>query len=291
MNDTQYTPRVISTMQPGWREVRQLTERRSIQGRLLWPHGVLFLLTLVSTSLTGGISYGVAVVSILLAHEMGHYLMSRRYGVPATLPYFIPFPLLNPFGTLGAVIRMKGTIPSRKALFDIGSAGPFAGLIVTFPVLVLGVALSSPVVVDSQAAEGLVLGESLLFKLLVMILHGPIPDSMDLMLHPVAYAGWVGLLVTALNLLPIGQLDGGHVLYSVFGPRSQKLVYIFLGFLGVLSLIYPGWILLFILLLLLGRNHPTPFDNITPLDRRRKLLALLLLLVFTTSFMPMPFKL
>jgi membrane-associated protease RseP (regulator of RpoE activity) len=241
--------------------------------------------------LTGGISYGIAVVSILLAHEMGHYLMSRRYGVPATLPYFIPFPFLNPFGTLGAVIRMKGTIPSRKALFDIGSAGPFAGLIITFPVLVLGVALSSPVPVTSQAAEGLVLGESLLFKFLITILHGPIPDSMDLMLHPVAYAGWVGLLVTALNLLPIGQLDGGHVLYSVFGPRSQKVVYIFLGFLGVLSLIYPGWILLFMLLLLLGRNHPAPFDDMTPLDRRRKLLALLLLLIFATSFMPTPFKL
>lgn len=251
---------------------------------------VLFLATLLSTYVTNGLHYSVAILSILLAHEMGHYLMCRRYGVPATLPFFIPFPLLNPFGTMGAVIQMKGVIPSRQALFDIGAAGPLAGLVVTLPAVFLGLEWSAIVPVSTLADSGMTLGESVLFKALTFLTLGPVPEGYDVMLHPVAYAGWAGLFVTALNLLPIGQLDGGHIVYAMLGPRSRIVTMIFIGAMVVLTFFYTGWALLVVLLILLGRRHPSPWDDWTPLDNRRKLVGVVVMILFVLSFTPMPFK-
>ena len=252
---------------------------------------ILFLATILSTWLVGGIWYCLAIIAILTAHEMGHFLMCRKYGVPATLPYFIPFPFpsYNPFGTMGALISMRGYIPSRKALFDIGAGGPLAGLAVTIPVLFIGLALSTTAP-RAEAAGGLTLGESLLFKLISLIVLGPQPDEIDIMLHPVAYAGWAGLFITGLNLIPIGQLDGGHVTYALFGPRAKYFTWLFIGALGILSIFNYSWALLFLLLAIFGRRHPSPLDDYTRLDHRRRIIGALVLILFVLSFTPVPCK-
>ncbi len=251
---------------------------------------ILFVLTVFSTYLTGGLWYALPVIAILFTHEMGHYLMCRKYNVPATLPFFIPFPLLNPFGTLGAVIQMRGRIPNRKALFDIGVAGPLAGLALSLPALYFGIVMSDIVAETETAGTGFYLGESLMYKIISSVAIGNVPQSYQVVLHPLAYAGWVGLFVTALNLLPIGQLDGGHVYYSMFGKRGKTGTYIFLAGLGVATINYPGWGLLFIILLFLGRRHPAPIDDYTPLDKNRRLLAYVVFVIFILCFIPEPFQ-
>jgi membrane-associated protease RseP (regulator of RpoE activity) len=252
---------------------------------------LLFVLTAISTYVTGGLWYAVAIMSILLFHEMGHYFMCRKYAVPATLPFFIPFPILNPFGTMGAIIRMQGFIPNRRALFDIGAAGPLAGFILCLPAIYWGM-LHSKVISITQANQiGFLLGDSLLFRFFSHITIGHLPEGYDVMLHPLAYAGWAGLFVTSLNLLPIGQLDGGHIVYSIFGKNSKKINLVFLGALGGLVIINPGWVLLFALLLMFGRKHPPALDDLTPLDIRRKLLGIIIFLIFLLCFTPVPFKL
>ncbi|MFO0668344.1 MAG: site-2 protease family protein [Polyangiaceae bacterium] len=168
-----------------------------------------------------GAQFTGALLSILLAHELGHYVAARIHGVPASLPYFIPMPYLSPFGTMGAVIRMSGRIPTRKALLDIGASGPLAGLTVAIPMYLWGAAHSSFVPLLGKN-DGIFLGESILTKLFDRIAVGPTPEGMDLMLSPVAFAAWAGLFVTMINLLPVGQLDGGHVAYALFGPRQDK---------------------------------------------------------------------
>jgi membrane-associated protease RseP (regulator of RpoE activity) len=263
-------------------------------------HIVLFVLTAISTYLVGanysfdtgnivnGLSYSCSIMLILLAHEMGHYVMSRTYGIPATLPYFIPFPL-PPFGTFGAIIKMKGIIINKKALFDIGVAGPLASFILSAPCLYFGMKLSSVVATSANTNE-FRLGEPLLLKLIQWIVVGELSPTQDILLHPLGYAGWVGLFVTALNLLPVGQLDGGHVVYAVFGRKSK---WAFMGSILILiflALYYnPGWLTLIILLLIFGMRHPEPFDSETPLDRPRKILACFMLIVFILSFTPAPF--
>ena len=263
-------------------------------------HIVLFVLTAISTYLVGanysfdagnivnGLSYSCSIMLILLSHEMGHYVMSRSYGIPATLPYFIPFPF-SPFGTFGAIIKMKGIIINKKALFDIGVAGPLASFILSVPCLFFGMKLST-VVTTTAGTNEFRLGEPLLLKLIQWITVGELPPTQDILLHPLGYAGWVGLFVTALNLLPVGQLDGGHVVYAVFGQKSK---WAFMGsilILVFLALYYnPGWIALIILLLIFGMRHPQPFDSETPLDRPRKILACFMLIVFILSFTPAPF--
>ena len=248
----------------------------------------LFALTVLSTFFVGGIYYSLSVMSILLAHEMGHYLMTRRYGIPATLPYFIPFPL-SPFGTFGAIIKMKGVIVNKKALFDIGVAGPLSGFAVAMPFTVEGIRLSH-VEALSEKAQYLRLGDPLLFKILVRLLIGEVPKDCDIVLHPFAYAGWVGLFVTALNLLPLGQLDGGHVAYAVFGEKTRYVYGSVFVLLGLLAVLYnPGWIGLLVLLLVFGLRHPRPYDMESGIGQKRKLIALLLLAVFALSFTPSPF--
>jgi len=252
---------------------------------------VLLVLTVLSTYVTGGLWYCIAIMAILLFHEMGHYVMCRRYGVPATLPFFIPLPVLNPFGTMGAVIQMHGQMPSRRALFDIGAAGPLAGFIISLPAVYYGMLHSEVVHIQSAEMPGFYLGESLLFRIISLIVFGSLPDDYDTVLHPLAYAGWAGLFVTSLNLLPIGQLDGGHIVYSLFGKRSAQIHLVFIIVLGGLAVVYPGWALLFVLLLLYGRTHPPALDEVMPLDAKRKILAIAIFLIFLLSFTPIPFKL
>lgn len=257
--------------------------------RRLAIHGILFILTVFSTYFVAGVWFAFPLMTILLCHEMGHFLMSRYYGVEATLPFFIPFPL-SPFGTLGAIIRMRGLIPDRKALFDIGAGGPLAGLILIFPTIYFGLKASTIVPIATGPGTGMVLGDSLLFKGLEWLALGPIPKGYDVALHPAAYAGWVGLFVTALNLLPIGQLDGGHVLYALLGPKSVRVYRVGIFLFALYAVFYnPEWILLVILLFFFGLKHPPPLNDVTPLDPKRKILGLLVILIFFSSFMPSPF--
>jgi membrane-associated protease RseP (regulator of RpoE activity) len=207
--------------------------------------------------------------------------------VRATLPFFIPFPIL-PFGTLGAVIRMDSRMPDRRVLFDIGVAGPLAGLAVTIPAIYFGLQMSQ-IVVPGETG-GISLGESLLFQGISWLAIGPVPEGYDTLLHPLAYAGWAGLFVTALNLLPIGQLDGGHILYALLGERSDLLYRIALALFALLCIIwYHGWFLLVILLLWFGYRHPPTLDHFTPLDSKRRIIAYLTLVIFLLSFTPVPF--
>lgn len=253
-------------------------------------HILLFLVTIASTIFVGGYIYSCAIMTILLCHEMGHYVMTRHHGIPSTLPYFIPLPL-PPFGTFGALIKMKGIITDRKALFDIGIAGPLSGFFVAVPIIIAGIKLSAITAVSSLPAPSYMeLGEPLLFKILEPVLIGEIPEGYELMLHPLAYAGWVGLFVTSLNLLPVGQLDGGHVVYAVFGRQSKWVFYCVILGLGILAVLHNlGWFTLVILLMIFGRSHPKPLDEETRLDGRRKKLAILVLAVFILSFIPAPF--
>jgi len=250
---------------------------------------LLFALTICSTYLVGGVWYSLSLISILLAHEMGHFVMSRRHGMPATLPYFLPVPV-PPFGTFGAIIKMKGRMSSRKALFDIGVAGPLLGLFVTLPAIIIGLLLSKTVPLAQTQDHFLGLGDSLLFTLVEKAVLGDLPKGYDLCLHPVAYAGWVGLFVTALNLLPVGQLDGGHIAYALFGRRSKIVFGLTVTiWMGISFFFYVGWTLMIVLVLLFGFRHPPPLDDITPLDTRRKILGGFVFSLFILCFTPVPF--
>ena len=258
-------------------------------------HLTLFLLTIASTffvglgdGLSGAFWYSGGLMSILLAHEMGHFLMARRYGVPVSLPFFIPMPL-PPFGTMGAVIKMKGMMPNRKALFDVGAAGPFAGLTLIIPAIFFGLKMSPVVEKTADHPDWITLGDSLLFTLLSKIAVGTIPESSDILLHPLAFAGWVGLLVTAINLLPAGQLDGGHVLYAIMGRKSRfAALFFYAAFVIIFLFFYAGWGLL-IILLAIFRNHPPTWNDAEPIGRERRILGGLTLLLFVLSFTPVPF--
>ena len=243
-----------------------------------------------------GWPFALSLLSILLAHELAHYFTSRRYRVPASLPYFIPLPipdfLGNVLGTMGAVIVMKGRIGNRRAMLDIGAAGPLTGLIVAIPVLILGLSLSHVQPLPVNQAYSME-GNSLLYLLLKYAMFGQwLPSGgVDVFIHPVAFAGWAGLLVTSLNLIPAGQLDGGHVLYSLLGDRAQRLTWPIILALAILGVIaWPGWFLWAGLVFLFGQRHPGPLDSITQLDTRRKVVAVLVLVVFLFTFTPIPLK-
>jgi membrane-associated protease RseP (regulator of RpoE activity) len=253
-------------------------------------HIVLFLLTVVSTWLTWGPAYSVSVMLILLGHEMGHYLMSRRYGIRATLPYFLPLPFVSPFGTLGAVIRMESTVSTRKALFDTGVAGPLTGFFLSIPAVVIGLSLSRTIPALYVSQAGIRLADPLLFSLLLPLVLGHVPENFEVMLHPIGYAGWVGIFVTGLNLLPVGQLDGGHITYALFGRKSR---YVFLTAIAGIAFIFIfysiAWVLPLVLMIVFGLRHPSPSDPSTSLDSKRKWIGALMLLVLVLSFTPAPF--
>jgi membrane-associated protease RseP (regulator of RpoE activity) len=291
-------------------------ERPKFQNRT-WLHLLLFLLTVVSTTLVGalhyagflldfqnrelpmtfaelvphGFWYSGTILGILGAHELGHYLACRYYRVDASLPYFLPAPLPLT-GTLGAFIRIREPIPTKAILFDIGAAGPFAGFLIAVPALLVGVTLSRMVPLPPDLGGALELGEPLLFQWTSRLLWGPTPEGYSLNLHPMAFAAWFGLLATALNLIPIGQLDGGHIAYAVLGRRSSLVT---LGSVGVavgLTFVSRSWVvwttLMVVMLFLYGPHHPRTFDEHVPLDRPRRLLALLALIILIVCFTPSP---
>jgi membrane-associated protease RseP (regulator of RpoE activity) len=217
---------------------------------------------------------------------MGHYLMARRYGVRVTLPYFIPAPI--GLGTFGAFIKMKSPVIDRRSLFDIGIAGPLAGLLLAIPVLMIGLHLSE--LVPSGGRLGISLGSPLLFTVAQEIVLGPIPEGKDVLLHPVAFAGWIGLFVTALNLLPLGQLDGGHIAYALVGRQSEKLAFATAVVLALLGLTFwLGWLFWAFLGFMLGFKHPQPMNDVTPLDPPRRLVGLGALILLLCLITPAPF--
>lgn len=269
-----------------------LPSRRKFQDRR-WLHLVLLLLTAGSTTLNNGVAYSVTILLILGAHEMGHYLACRYYQVDASLPFFIPSPLL--FGTFGAFIRIREPIPSKRMLFDIGAAGPFAGFLVALPALIVGISLSQ---VDRMQPGyiGLELGEPLLFQAAARALLGPVPDGSTIFLHPVGVAAWFGLLATALNLFPIGQLDGGHISYAVLGRRSTIVTLVMTGVaVGLTVFASRSWlvwtVLLVVMILTMGPHHPRTLDEEEPIDPTRRMLAGLALIMLVICFTPRPIEL
>jgi membrane-associated protease RseP (regulator of RpoE activity) len=259
-----------------------------------------------------GWTYAVPLMAILLCHEFGHYIAARIHGVPASLPYFLPLPELSPFGTLGAVITMPDRIRSRNALLDIGAAGPIGGMLIALPVLVIGLSLSS---VQQHATGGYIQeGQSILYALLKRAVLGEIPPGHDVYLHPTAFAGWVGLFITMINLIPWGQLDGGHIAFALFGPAQDRAAPLVLGaVLGMFvfnlfrfvapvlagssslpleaaignSLFWLVWfIFLFVMRRLTGRTHP-PFEP-GLLSPRRRTVAGACLGLFVLLCMPTP---
>jgi membrane-associated protease RseP (regulator of RpoE activity) len=245
--------------------------------------------TLLGIDAWSGARLAIGLLAILVAHEMGHYVAARRYGVDATLPFFIPFPVpgVSLVGTLGAFIRIKSPIPQRRALFDIGVAGPLAGFLVCLPVLWLGIreAAVQPLAADSG---GLFLGEPLLFRFMTWLIHGTLPPDHTLVMGPLGLAAWFGLLVTALNLMPIGQLDGGHVTYSFFRERAHLISRI--ASWVCVGLIYFGlsWVLWAVLMRVLPRRHPPTLDDETPIGAARIAVGVLSLVVFVLCFVPNP---
>jgi membrane-associated protease RseP (regulator of RpoE activity) len=240
-------------------------------------------------SLWLGLPFALTLLSILGVHELGHYVTARRYGIAVTLPYFIPAPF--GLGTFGAFIKMKSPVTDRKALFDVGIAGPIAGLCLALPAIVMGLSWSELVPEAGAGRVGLILGTPPLFSLLQWLTLGSIPDGVDVLLHPVAFAGWIGLFVTALNLLPIGQLDGGHVAYALLGRRHRGAAIVTLLLLLGMGVVYwPGWLFWATLSLALGLRHPPPLDDLTPLDERRKAAGALSLLLLLSLITPSPFR-
>jgi membrane-associated protease RseP (regulator of RpoE activity) len=232
----------------------------------------------------GGVRLVVAVIAIMLAHEMGHYIACRHYGVDATLPFFIPFPF-HMVGTFGAFIRIRSPFPDRRVLFDVGIAGPLAGFVVCLPVIVLGVLEAGVVPVTFG---GLNLGEPLLLQWATALLRNDVPAGMTLLIGPLGMAGWFGLLLTALNLMPIGQLDGGHVVYALLRERATLVSY--LALLASLFLVYlrPSWLFWSLLVLVLSRPHPPTLRDARPVGGGRVLVGLIGLAVFAVSFTPEP---
>ena len=241
--------------------------------------------------LAAGIPFATSLMAILAAHEFGHYVAARRYGLHVTLPFFIPMPVLSPIGTLGAVIKMKTPIYTRRMLLDVGAAGPIAGMVVAIPVSIWGV-VHSPVMPLEEAAFGIRLGEPLLFQAVVWAFGPTIPAGHDLFLDSVAFAGWIGLFVTALNLLPIGQLDGGHVLYALLGRGQHWIAYLSFGALLVMGWWWPGWYVWALLVLVVIKiRHPPVLDPYLALDPRRRAVGWLSVALFAGCFAAVPFEL
>ena len=259
---------------------------RPVPAQRPWLNLLLFVATVATTSLFVSPVYSACLMAILTAHEFGHYLAARYHGVPASLPYFIPAPFL--FGTMGALIRMSPLIPNRRALFDIGAAGPLAGVVLAIPITLIGVILSERVPQDPDM-PGILLGDPLLFKFFERLVFGTGDEGMVLMLHDVGFAGWVGLFVTALNLIPIGQLDGGHVAYAVFGRHSVRVAWVAFASLLAFSIANGAqYALLLVLLFLTGIRHRPTLQDSLPIGAARVRAAIVLLIVFVLCFIPIP---
>ena len=238
-----------------------------------------------------GLWYSVTILAILGSHELGHYYACRYYRVNASLPYFLPAPFLT--GTLGAFIRIRQPIQTKRMLFDIGVAGPIAGFVIAVPALFLGISLSRVLPLPEELTNStLSLGEPLLFQFVAWLIWDTTPEGYTLNLHPVGFAAWFGLLATALNLFPIGQLDGGHISYATFGRHSTVITVISVIVVLALSIYSPSWILwgilMLIMLLTIGPRHPRTIDHHIPLDPTRKLIAIGALIMFVICYTPAP---
>ncbi|WP_424357263.1 site-2 protease family protein [Methanocella sp. MCL-LM] len=275
----------------------------------VWINVVLAVATFLTTMLTGAMMYGVnpitnpldvyqglpfaiAIMVALGSHELGHYLVSKKYGIDATLPYFIPFPF-SPIGTMGAIIRQKGPVPTRKALFDVGIAGPLAGLVVSVIIIIIGLMLPAPTI-DPSSGTYMQLNTPLLFDFLAWIVH---PGETLTSINPIAFAGWVGLLVTVLNMIPVGQLDGGHISRAVFGERANLIsrvmpaIIMAFGLYGTFILHQPGeiWILWgFLSALMSAGSHPKPTDDKQTIGMPRYILAAATFVLTLLCFTPFP---
>ena len=256
--------------------------------RQLLP-AVLFVATCASTYFVGGLAFALPLMITLTAHEMGHFLQARRYRVPASWPFFIPVPF-SPIGTMGAVIGMRGGMGDRRSLFDIGITGPLAGFVPALLFTIVGLSMSEVTVLD-ESTPALSLGEPLLFKVLTYLIFGPLAENQDVMLHPIAFAGWVGIFITALNLIPIGQLDGGHILYALLRGRARVVATLLLlgTVLAVVAFGYWQWSLMILLLLLFGPVHPPTANDDMPLGTGRTVLGWVSLGFVFVGFTPTPF--
>jgi membrane-associated protease RseP (regulator of RpoE activity) len=268
----------------------------------VWLNVVLFIATILTTLWAGstfqggnplvklkdlwlGIPFSFSLMAILTGHELGHYFVSRRFGMATSLPYFIPMP--NFIGTFGAMIRMKSIVPDRRSLLRVGMAGPIVGFMIALPITVIGIALSRTVIMPTNGAY-VRLGDSLLFSLIVKLIHPVMPKNMDLFLHPMAFAGWIGFLVTGMNLIPIGQLDGGHVAYSLLFEHRKKLylplALILIGF----GILWPGWLIWGFLAFIMARRDPLVKNGLTPLSKNEIVWGLVTFLLLILTFTPQP---
>jgi len=284
-----------------------VVKRPGLRTRGLWLNGVLLAVTLITTVVAGAVlwaSYGenndlarpenylwgalffaLPLMAILGTHELSHYLAAKKCGVAASLPFFIPS--IPPLGTFGAFISMRDPIPDRRSLVLIGSAGPIGGLLVTIPVSFLGLWLTSlgepgsGMVGDAGAVA---ISIQPLYALLSLLV--PLPENVTL--HPTAFAAWVGFLVTAINLLPAGQLDGGHVARGLLGDKAKYLSYATVGLLLVLGLYYTGWLIFAMLILFLGLRHPAPLNDVSKISKRTMALGAVTMAILLITFSPIP---
>jgi membrane-associated protease RseP (regulator of RpoE activity) len=310
INVVLYVLTILSTLYVGASWSDQMPQNLDQTQMLLWPLTHLWL----------GWPFALSLMTILTGHELGHYFAGRHYKVPVSLPYFIPFPL-PPLGTMGAFIQMKGQAADRRQMLAIGVAGPLTGLILAVPILILGLSMShvEPLKLPPPGMSTFLEGNSILYLVLKFAVFGkilpgsglppetlatalregaaalfgafPIDRGLDVIISPVALAGWAGILVTALNLLPVGQLDGGHVLYSLVGNKARLLTWPIIGLCLVMGfLFWEGWFLWAGLLFLFGQGHPDPLDDITRLSIKGKVVAVIMLLIFVLTFTPLPMR-
>ncbi len=269
------------------------TDMQTLLGPFLTPQ-VVAEVWLDPALLRIGLAFSIPALIILLAHELGHYIACRRYRLPCTLPYFLPVPIN--FGTFGAFIKIKAPISSKRQLFDVGVAGPIAGFITLVPFLLYGISQSHPAALtvarNPEDATAIILlpGRCLAVDLATWMFHGRLGPGMVLDLHPMALAAWLGLLATAINLLPLGQLDGGHILYAATGRLQRRLAFPLWLVLGLMGLFWVGWLLWCLIVMLIGLYHPPVYDESEPLDGRRRVLAWLALAMFLLCFMPVPLQ-
>jgi membrane-associated protease RseP (regulator of RpoE activity) len=249
-----------------------------------------FTLSAILSHLGRGWAFTLSLLAIIVTHELGHYFVARHYGVAVTLPYLIPFPL-SPFGTMGAVIREKDIPQNKRVKMLIGAAGPVAGLVVAIPILLIGLRLSEVSPLPTSGAYSME-GNSLLYAALKFLSFGRLLPSHgeDVSLHPMAFAGWAGLLVTFLNLMPAGQLDGGHVAYALLGPKARYLTWVIIAIALALSPWWPGWLLWAVLVFVLARVSIPPMDDVTPLTPAQVVAAISLLVTFALTFTPAPLR-
>lgn len=298
LEDTDYAP-YYRRWKGGYRLI--ISKKREIKkGISPMMHLILLIATLFTMSLAGyiwwanrdvflSVVFALSLMGILGLHELGHALTARKHGIQATLPYFIPVPPPFPFGTFGAVISINSPVTNRKSLLEVGVAGPIAGFIVALPIVVLGLKLSTVAPLDKTQYDGILFSMPLILQALAYVVIGETPPDSIIIPHPLAIAGWAGLFVTSLNLLPMGQLDGGHIVRGLFPMHYKKIYYGVALVLLFLGMFWPGYIIwVFMAVFLTKMEHPGPLDDVSELETRHKIYALAALIVLILSFMPVP---